>query len=57
MSSCAQIHTQTFPLAPMCAEEECGSKRAALARAGDKDGQTAEKTHFEATWHTYLCPM
>lgn len=57
MSNCAQIHTQTFPLAPMCAEEECGSKRAALARAGDKDGQTAEKTHFEATWHTYLCPM
>lgn len=43
-----------LPLAPTCAEEECGSKRAALARAGEEDGQPAEKAHFEVTWHTIL---
>ena len=41
-------------LAPTFAEEECGSKRAALARAGDEDGQTAEKIRFEGTWHTII---
>lgn len=41
-----------LPLAPTCAEEECGSNRVAHARAGDEDGQAGEKTCFEGTWHT-----
>lgn len=50
----AKIHIRPLPLAPTCAEEERGPKREALARAGDEDGQTAEKTCFEGTWHTVI---
>lgn len=38
----------------MRVEEECGSKRAALTRAGDEDGQTAENACFEGTWHAII---
>lgn len=57
MSHGAPTHTQTFPLALTCAEKECGSKRTVLIRVEDKNGQTTEKTHFEAMGHIHLYPM
>lgn len=45
---------QYFALALTSAEEERGSNRTALARAGDKMDKTA---HFKETLHTYFCPV